>query len=72
MAKKRPNNVGVAEAAEYLWAIFDEFRAKDETAQLMMRRARTLLDVCTDCAMRAVQANAVAAAKRAALRKGSK
>ena len=71
MAKKKPN-VGVAEAAEYLWAIFDEFRAKDETAQLMMRRARTLLDVCTDCAMRAVQANAVAAAKRAALRKGSK
>jgi hypothetical protein len=61
MTKKR--EATVTEAAEYLWAIFDEFKAKNETAQLAMRRARVLLEVTTNEALKAVEANAKANAR---------
>ncbi len=56
----------VTEAAEYLWAIFDEFVAKTETAQMAMRNARVLLECSVNEAMKAVEANA-----RADLRNGT-
>jgi hypothetical protein len=61
MTKK--HDATVTEAAEYLWAIFDEFKAKNETAQLAMRRARVLLEVTTNEALKAVEANAKANAR---------
>jgi hypothetical protein len=47
----------VSEAAEYLYAVLDEFKASNDTAALALRRARVLLDVCVNEAMRAVAAN---------------
>ena len=55
---KRRYDPTVTEAAEYLHAIFDEFTARNDTSQLHIRRARILLDVCVDQALKAVEANA--------------
>ena len=61
MSKKKDKPTpSVTHAAEFLWAIFDEFRAKSETAGLHMRRARVLLDMTIDQAIKAVEANVVA------------
>ena len=48
----------VSDAAEYLYAVLDEFKTHNETAALALRRARVLLDVCVNEALRAVAANA--------------
>ena len=53
----------VSEAAEYLYAVLDEFKTYNETAALALKRARVLLDVCVNEALRAVTANAVASKK---------
>lgn len=58
MRRESKRETTVTEAAEYLWAIFDEFKAKSETATLAMRRARVLLEVSVNEAMAAVEANA--------------
>jgi len=75
MATKRRYDPTVTEAAEYLHAIYDEFKSKSETAAIAMRRARILLDVSVNEAVKAIEANAVAdreagLAKKLAAKKG--
>ena len=55
---RRERETTVSEAAEYLFAVFDEFRSKSETATLAMRRARVLLECSVNEALSAVEANA--------------
>ena len=56
--KRRRHEPTVSEAAEHLCAILDEFKARSETADVATRRARVLLDVCVNEALRPLQANA--------------
>lgn len=57
MGRPKLETTGVADAAEWLWAVYDEFKALDETAQDLMRDARVLLNVSVDRAMAAMRAN---------------
>jgi hypothetical protein len=59
MERGRPKKetTGIADAAEWLWAVYDGFKANNETAQDLMRDARVLLSVSVDRAMAALRSN---------------
>jgi hypothetical protein len=65
MGRRRRELLGLAEAAEYLYAIMDEFKAADEAAGKAMKEATTLLDVSVQRLLDAHRFNALAAQKKA-------
>ena len=66
MSRGRPKEpTGIADAAEWLYSIFDEFKPVDEAASKHINEARVLLDVAVDCAFNAVACNANRAKKKA-------
>lgn len=69
--RPKKHTAGITDAAEYLWAVFDEFKAKDEAAADLMRDARVLLGVATDRAMAALRANVAAIARKGTKARGS-
>ena len=55
--------IGVNGAAEFLYAIFDEFKAADEAASIAMTEARVLLGLCVSRAIDAHACNMTAKGK---------
>jgi hypothetical protein len=57
MGRPRKIELGVTASAEFLYAVLDEFKPKNEAASIALREARTLLDVCVERAVVAHEYN---------------
>lgn len=59
MGRQPHAQLGIADAAEYLLAIVDEFKPADEAAETAIRKARVLAEAAVDYTFEAHRRNAI-------------